>query len=276
MGKLPYKFVKYISVFLVIFAMLKYVIRINGELCSDMSNVGVSMIFTLVYMIIDNLDYLFVKDVPVAGGCDCSVSEYEHMTSGSSSNMEHMTNDVQNPIIMTHVANRAVSQEATQEQRPAISSTVPNAVVDTVDATPDNVDTAIIYKTASGGITRNSDGSYTYDIRKDPQIKSIGSRKTDGTMHTTDIKYNYTDYNVLPPNLNTGSFEAGYSFLPPANWYPVPPHPPVCITEKECPVCPVYTGGTNIELKEWDDSRRVMPPDNINTQYIEEKLNSGR
>ena len=92
----------------------------------------------------------------------------------------------------------------------------------------------------------------------------------------SEMAYNYVDYNSMPVSYDTGSFESGYSFLPPEKWYPVPPHPPVCVTEKKCPVCPVYTNGTNIDLKEWDQSRRITPPDEINVNAIEGKLNSGR
>jgi len=90
-------------------------------------------------------------------------------------------------------------------------------------------------------------------------------------------RMNYTDYNNMPLfEINDGSFEYGYSFLPPTAWYPTPPHPPVCVTERQAPVCPVYTQGTNIELKEWDSARRITPPMGINTDMVENVLNSGR
>ena len=41
-------------------------------------------------------------------------------------------------------------------------------------------------------------------------------------------------------------------------------------------VCPIYTNGTNIDLKQWDQSRRITPPDNINVHFIQDKLNTGR
>lgn len=34
----------------------------------------------------------------------------------------------------------------------------------------------------------------------------------------------------------------GLSFMPPAEWKVPQPHPPVCIQEKKCPVCPTYSG----------------------------------
>jgi len=124
-------------------------------------------------------------------------------------------------------------------------------------------------------MTRNEDGSYTIKPMRNPQTEAVGSRAEDGTLND-EMSYNYRDYNTLHVDPNEGSFETGYSILPPKDWYPVPPHPPVCVSEKVCPVCPVYTEGTNLALKEWNESRRITPPDEINVNVIREKLNSGR
>jgi len=88
----------------------------------------------------------------------------------------------------------------------------------------------------------------------------------------------YTDYNHLPmaESYKTSDFEYGDSYLPPEKWYPTPPFPPVCVSGKRCPVCPVYTTGTPVDVKEWNSSRRITPPDNIKTSYIIDKLNSGK
>ncbi len=125
------------------------------------------------------------------------------------------------------------------------------------------------------GIQKNPDGSYTYSKKVNPQAISVGSRQIDDVI-SNESKYSYIDFNSMPVGNTAGTFEYGYSFMPPENWYPVPPHPPVCVTEKTCPVCPVYTNGTNIELKDWNDCRRISPPDNINVDYVTQKLNSGR
>lgn len=133
------------------------------------------------------------------------------------------------------------------------------------------------YTLRTGKIDRNDDASYTINYqRRSPDITSSGSRTRDGVMKESEARYNVVSYHTVPPNLNKGSFEYGYSFLPPANWYPTPPFPPVCVAEKQCPVCPGYTTGTNVELKEWDSARRITAPDEINVRYVEEKLNSGR
>lgn len=106
-------------------------------------------------------------------------------------------------------------------------------------------------------------------------IKAIGSREKDDVI-TDDMPY--TDYNHLPmADMNGKSaFEFGYSFLPPEKWYPTPPFPPVCVTEKKCNVCPTFTEGTPVDAKEWNQTTRITPPDRINTDFVEEKLNSGR
>lgn len=112
-------------------------------------------------------------------------------------------------------------------------------------------------------------------ITNSGQIERVGSRQEDGVI-TNDMPY--TDYNTLPIGLglNTHDYEYGDSFLPPDKWYPVPPHPPVCVTEKRCPVCPVFTTGSPVDVKDWNQTLRLSAPDNINTTFIKEKLNSGR
>lgn len=123
----------------------------------------------------------------------------------------------------------------------------------------------------------NDNGFLSYMIKPYDDFKNNRS----GTRYENDVITNemeYTDFNTLPipKNLNSEDFEYGDSFLPPDKWYPTPPHPPVCVAEKKCPVCPITTIGTPVDVKEWDQSRRITPADNINVKYIKEKLNSGR
>lgn len=107
------------------------------------------------------------------------------------------------------------------------------------------------------------------------QKEAIGTRAEDDVIKN---EMPYTDYHHLPlsDTYKPSDWEYGDSFLPPEKWYPTPPFPPVCVSEKRCPVCPTYTTGTPVDVKEWDSSRRITQPDGINTQYIKEKLNSGR
>lgn len=89
----------------------------------------------------------------------------------------------------------------------------------------------------------------------------------------SDMKY--SDYNHLPmadnvPNIR--DYEYGYSYLPPDKWYPQPPFPPVCVTEKRNQVCPLAPSSV-ADLKEWTSASKIMQPDGINTNYINDRLN---
>ena len=114
-----------------------------------------------------------------------------------------------------------------------------------------------------------------YKLPKSGNIERVGSRAEQDLMRS-DMPYNDYNHIPIPKDYVSTSTDYGYSFLPPEKWYPEPPNPPICVTEKRCPVVPLYTTGTNIELKEWDDSRKMLPPDNINTKYVKEVLNAGR
>ena len=105
--------------------------------------------------------------------------------------------------------------------------------------------------------------------------RSNGTRMTDGVLENDMV---YSDYNTLPVSdgYKSQAYELGYSYIPPEKWYPVPPHPPVCVTERQSVVKPVYTTGVPVDVKEWASSTRITPPANINVDYILDKLNSGR
>jgi hypothetical protein len=68
----------------------------------------------------------------------------------------------------------------------------------------------------------------------------------------------------------------GEVFVDPEAWYPPALRPPICVTNTTCPVQPIYINNDTMDLLQWDESRRITPPDNIHTQYVEEMLNSGR
>lgn len=84
----------------------------------------------------------------------------------------------------------------------------------------------------------------------------------------------YSDFNRLPPSFNDKDFEYGYSFLPPKDWYPLPPYPPVCVSNRNTPVQPVYLDTMTMDLKEWHETQKITPPDSINTAFVTNELNS--
>jgi hypothetical protein len=84
----------------------------------------------------------------------------------------------------------------------------------------------------------------------------------------------YSDFNRMPPSFYQNDFEYGYSFMPPKDWYPVPPYPPVCSSNATCITQPVYTDNSTMNLKEWHQTQKITPADSINTRYLAEVVNS--
>ena len=88
----------------------------------------------------------------------------------------------------------------------------------------------------------------------------------------------YGDFNYIAPS-NKGMINKTYTVVSPNNWYPIPPHPPVCVTNTKCTTCPVLmSNGQNYmnfaTLEEFDQSRRFTGSMNINTDYVKEVLNN--
>ena len=91
-------------------------------------------------------------------------------------------------------------------------------------------------------------------------------------------------YSQLDPKLHkplgeftkdfNNKFEYGYAYLNTDKWSVPMYRPPVCKTDENCKVCSSATKGYPVDVKEWNNSTKIMPPDNINTEYIA-KLNSG-
>ncbi len=197
------------------------------------------------------------------------------------------------PPVTTEVTNTTpeVAEETTPQVEPEVTpeATAPTTVEETVKEEV-AVEEEQKAPTTQESVVESETGEQvkedikTYDGRdvvmktESKPIKGVdrcGSRGCDGVI-VDEIPY--TDYNHLPlaDTYEPGNFEYGYSFLPPEKWYPTPPFPPLCVADKRCPVQPVYTTGTPIDVKEWNESRRITGPDNIKTSYIKEKLNSGR
>ncbi len=112
---------------------------------------------------------------------------------------------------------------------------------------------------------------------KDPQTESAGSR-ADGVIDS-HVRY---DTNYMPVDQFEGidmNYYPGWQVIPPEMWGPLSRRPPVCIeSPKVCPPCSTMTqsdpGAMN--LLEWTDNLRATGPDNINTTFVKEVLNSGR
>jgi len=69
--------------------------------------------------------------------------------------------------------------------------------------------------------------------------------------------------------------EYGDWYIPPEEWYPPCSKKPMCVTNNGCTVQPVYTDGTDVNLREYDDSRKIAPLGDINMHYVK-KMNGCR
>lgn len=253
---LMYKLLKYLCHGVIIYLLFKYVPKQPME---DQDVLLITAIVVLLYAVIENA---------------CAI--YWTSDNNNSATSQLLTlGQCNSKCTMTPKTEHLESVGADKEHLESLSSLIPT-VTSTV-AQP--VETKQDEKKPEA-----TDG-YKMEVQPNPQITAIGSRAQDGVLDNemgyTDFSEassgGYVDYNNFPKHdLETAEFEYGHSFLPPSQWYPTPPHPPVCVSEKRCPVCPVFTTGLPADLKEWNASRRVLLPDQINVKYVQEKLNSGR
>ncbi len=258
---LMYKLLKYLIQGIIIYVLFKYVPQ---QPMNDKDILLITIIVLLVYAVIENFYNLYdnkhgeqiIHQVqePLAQQCQsyCSVQE----------NNEHMGNVSAPPTVSSDI-NSSASQNSCQSsasqnscqssasQNSCQSSALPeddDQLENEKNKMADKIDTFVQEKYKSKN--NNQPANHTISGIRAPSA----TYRVPETNH--ELAYNYMDYNSMPisTNVNVGSFESGYSFLPPSQWYPVPPHPPVCVAEKKCPVCPVYTNVETMDLKEWNSS----------------------
>ena len=113
------------------------------------------------------------------------------------------------------------------------------------------------------------------------------SRYVDGNgfvqnmMNGSDMRYNMYSAEEME---KLGTYDASFSnkwdqdyvLLNTDKWAPKFNHGMYkCKVEKKCPVCPNLEKGKYIPLKEFDQARKILPPDQMNVEYIKDKLLSG-
>ena len=294
--ELTYKLLKYFGQGTLIYFLFKYVPK---EPMHDRDILLITLIVILAYAVFENISLLYEKEnsrslSSTQCNTQCVIKEelcnlpktIEHMS--GSNNLVNNTNKLLPPIQQTvqQPVQQPVQQLVQQPVQQLVQQPVQQSLQQTMQQqvnSHSNVNSEIsqisqisqMPQITQKGIKRNDDGSYTIVPVKNSQYAHNSTRAEEDVMGS-EMAYNYTDYNSLPVSTTLDNWENGSSYLPPAQWFPVPPHPPVCVTEKVCPVCPTFTNGTDVSLKEWNQSRRISPPDNINVQYIQDKLNSGR
>jgi hypothetical protein len=122
-------------------------------------------------------------------------------------------------------------------------------------------------------ITPWSENGYKY--YSDIFTRSVGAPNANEAL-TNELKYG--DLNYIGP-INKGMINKEYTFVSPSNWYPIPPHPPVCVTNKSCTTCPIQisNGKDYMNFAPWadfDQARRFTGDMGINIDYVKNVLNN--
>ena len=131
------------------------------------------------------------------------------------------------------------------------------------------------------------------DLEKEKKNKKYveeivkSSRYVDGNgfvqnmMKSSDMRYNMYSAEEME---KLGTYDASFSnkwdqdyvLLNTDKWAPKFNHGMYkCKVEKKCPVCPNLEKGKYIPLKEFDQAKKILPPDQINVDYIRDRLLSG-
>ena len=106
----------------------------------------------------------------------------------------------------------------------------------------------------------------------------------DGSVITDENIYQFGDFSYInanqlfiPTDYKTKEEDYGRNYIPPELWYKNNQrlNLPVCVPANgRCTVKDNLTSGYPLDVIEWHSSRKVMNPDGINQEYINEKLNT--
>jgi len=258
---LIYNILKYTAQGTVIYLLFRYLAKTNLK---DYETLLITCIILLSCALLENL---FAKRTPPVENklqsiadesCGtCSTEPFE----GSEEEAQEETQEE------TQEEAQEDTQEETQEEAQEETQEVPKQKKCLVWEGEEGVE--------SDNKLRAKEGEIYDHVIRDAAKQRRGTRYEKGVIAD---EYKYTDYGLVPvaDGYKSRDYEYGYSFMPPEKWYPQPPRPPVCVSEKRCPVCPVSTTGAPVDMKEFNSSRRVTPPSLMDVDYVEEKFNSGR
>lgn len=106
----------------------------------------------------------------------------------------------------------------------------------------------------------------------------------DGSVITDENIYQFGDFSYInanqlfiPTDYKTKEEDYGRNYIPPELWYKNNQrlNLPVCVPANgRCTIKDNLTSGYPLDVVEWHSSRKVMNPDGINQEYINEKLNT--
>lgn len=247
-----YKGLKYLTIWILLYFVTKYTCGYKLKNCDI---VLMTTVLTLILCIIDNVFSLSSLNN------ELSNIEYEYMTNLTEQNTQTTTLNNNNVTTTTLNNNNVVTATSHTQSNDLFSS--------------GETKNGFVYDSAQ------SNNEKWHEQKLEPRkfsgaenINQIGTANGQSRDNMLVNHMQYSDFNRMPPSFYKNDFEYGYSFMPPKDWYPVPPYPPVCSSNATCITQPVYVDNSTMNLKEWHQTQKFTPPDTINTRYLAEVTNS--
>jgi len=131
-----------------------------------------------------------------------------------------------------------------------------------------------------------SNNNSTNNINKYVKTMLDQGKYIDDNGFIQNMTSNEMKYSLYNPSQNeklgtydtsfTNKWNDDYVLLNTDKWRPPFSHHIYrCKTNDNCAVCPTMTKGYPVSVKEFNMARKILPPDIINIDYINEKLNTG-
>jgi hypothetical protein len=249
--------VKYVIYAITVFAIINYMTKSKLS-TSEYILIGLPIIG--VYIILDSMSNRNAKaTVTRVSPEKFEVESVENFTASSASPLN------------TTVSSVSSASSKASNLSPSVSKVVKQAVKNAVK----NVVSPKRQSKKDCGCSDNAIAKKIKDLEQ--RVNSL--RTLDRTPEDSDLEYNqFNTHNMRPLGEGLQSWKNDYVMLNTDKWAPAQNPPPVCKTEKKCPVCPHVSAGyakNYTTLKDFNPSRKVMGPDNINSAYLE-KLNKGK
>lgn len=186
-------------------------------------------------------------------------------------NDEIAINAEDNNSLSEPTVTRSTLQQRNTVRRPAFKIRDKKIATDVIDNTMKNIKSSEV----TNNITKNK------NFVADNSVENIINENVMTDENVYDAYGGFIDANSIhvPLNYEYTQDDYGYNYLPPSNWLNIPklgpPRVPMCVSSgKRCATQPSLTSGYPINLKEWNESRKVMGSDGIDIEYIQNHLNT--
>ena len=260
--------VKYVIYAITVFAIINYMTKSKLS-TSEYILIGLPIIG--VYIILDSVSNRNAKaTVTRVSPEKFEVESVENFTASSASPLNTTVSSVSSRAsVSSNASNLSPSVNRVVKQA------VKNAVKNVVSPKRQSKEQSKKQSKKDCGCSDNAIAKKIKDLEQ--RVNSL--RTLDRTPEDSDLEYNqFNTHNMRPLGEGLQSWKNDYVILNTDKWAPAQNPAPVCKTEKKCPVCPHVSAGyakNYTTLKDFNPSRKVMGPDNINSAYLE-KLNKGK